>query len=321
MTPKISIIIPVYKAEKFLHRCLDSLLMQTYQDFEIILIDDGSPDKSGSICDEYAKNNPKIRAYHKKNGGVSTARNLGIKVAKGEWIGFVDSDDRVNKTFLESINISNETDIIHFGYQKELKSGKKIPCCRFNNQTITKELYFQKQYYSSSAWSSFFRRSFLNNHNILFNESVKYSEDREFVFRCVLLTQNKITLKNNTDYIYSYNDVSAIYSKRSYERCYDNLLVLVNIYEVIKTHNIILSKDIHLFLCNLQTTSFIRSFSVMCKDRNKYLNTAKEDLVKTYNQLSNIYFNTFQYNMFIKFPYIVIYYYKMRRMAINILNK
>ena len=88
----VSIIVPVYNTEKFLHRCIDSILAQTYTDFELLLIDDGSKDSSGTICDEYAAQDARVRVFHKENGGVSSARNLGLDNARGEWVTFVDSD-------------------------------------------------------------------------------------------------------------------------------------------------------------------------------------------------------------------------------------
>lgn len=87
--PKISVIVPVYNAEKYLHRCIDSILAQTFADFELLLIDDGSTDKSGEICDEYADKDARIRVFHKANGGVSSARNVGLDNALGEYICFV----------------------------------------------------------------------------------------------------------------------------------------------------------------------------------------------------------------------------------------
>lgn len=92
---EISIIVPVYKVEKYLKKCLDSILAQTFRDFELILVDDGSPDNSGRICDEYAKKDARVRVLHKDNGGLSSARNAGIEVAKGNYIGFIDSDDYI----------------------------------------------------------------------------------------------------------------------------------------------------------------------------------------------------------------------------------
>jgi len=94
-TPKISVIVPVYNVEKYLRECVDSVLAQTFSDFELILVDDGSPDNSGKICDEYASKDSRVRVFHKTNGGVSSARNLGVENARGEWIMFVDSDDMI----------------------------------------------------------------------------------------------------------------------------------------------------------------------------------------------------------------------------------
>ena len=99
--PLISVIIPVYNVEKYLRRCLDSILAQTYSNIEILLIDDGSTDQSGRICDEFAKLDSRVHVFHKGNGGVSTARNLGIDKAKGEYLTFVDSDDYVDSDYVE----------------------------------------------------------------------------------------------------------------------------------------------------------------------------------------------------------------------------
>lgn len=107
----ITIIVPVYKAEKLLNRCIDSILAQTNPDWELLLIDDGSPDGSGIICDEYARKDARIKVFHKPNGGVSSARNVGLDNAKGEWITFIDADDYVDSTFCE-FKDTDDCDII-----------------------------------------------------------------------------------------------------------------------------------------------------------------------------------------------------------------
>ncbi len=99
--PLISVIVPVYKVEPYLRRCLDSIVNQTYQNLEIVLVDDGSPDNCGAICDEYAARDERIRVIHKENGGVSTARNAGLAAATGDWIGWVDSDDWIEPDMYE----------------------------------------------------------------------------------------------------------------------------------------------------------------------------------------------------------------------------
>ena len=102
-SPKISVIVPVYKVEKYLPECIESVLAQTFTDFELILVDDGSPDNSGAICDDYAARDPRIRVFHKQNGGVSSARNLGLDHARADWVAFVDADDAVDEKYLEHL--------------------------------------------------------------------------------------------------------------------------------------------------------------------------------------------------------------------------
>ena len=101
--PKISVIVPVYKVEPYLHKCLDSIVNQTYRNLEIILVDDGSPDGCPAICDEYARRDPRVRVIHQENGGVSAARNAGLDAATGDWIGWVDPDDWIEADMYESL--------------------------------------------------------------------------------------------------------------------------------------------------------------------------------------------------------------------------
>ncbi|GMO37902.1 MAG: hypothetical protein Ta2B_17610 [Termitinemataceae bacterium] len=115
--PVISVIIPVYNVEHYLRRCLDSVLAQTFTDFECILIDDGSPDKSPAICDEYAKKDSRFVVIHQANAGVSAARNAGLDIAQGEWITFVDSDDWI------------EPDMLRVLYQNAVKHQSDVSVC------------------------------------------------------------------------------------------------------------------------------------------------------------------------------------------------
>ena len=119
---RISVIVPVYNVEKYLSRCVDSILNQTFTDFECILVDDGSPDNCGKICDEYAKKDKRVKVIHKQNGGLSDARNTGLDIAGGEYIYFLDSDDYVEYNLLEKLNdticVCN-AEMIVFGYKVE----------------------------------------------------------------------------------------------------------------------------------------------------------------------------------------------------------
>lgn len=114
MRPIISIIVPVYNTEKYLDKCIQSVLAQTYTNWELLLIDDGSTDSSGAICDKYAAEDNRIRVFHKENGGVSSARNLGLDNAQGEWISFVDADDWI------------ENSMLHDAYQKAMDENAEI---------------------------------------------------------------------------------------------------------------------------------------------------------------------------------------------------
>ena len=115
--PEISIIVPVYKVEKYLNECIDSILAQTFTDFEVILVDDGSPDNCPALCDAAAAKDSRIRVIHKPNGGVSTARNAGLDAVRGNWISFIDPDDSIDKTFLEKM------------YRAAVQSGAEVASC------------------------------------------------------------------------------------------------------------------------------------------------------------------------------------------------
>jgi Glycosyltransferases involved in cell wall biogenesis len=109
----ISVIVPIYNCENYINQCVDSILAQTCTNFELLLIDDGSSDNSGIICDEYAKKDARVKVFHKENGGVSSARNLGLHEAKGEWIAFVDADDWIKDTYLSDFRIGEKDVDIH----------------------------------------------------------------------------------------------------------------------------------------------------------------------------------------------------------------
>ncbi|MBR6533529.1 MAG: glycosyltransferase family 2 protein [Clostridia bacterium] len=121
INPLISIIVPIYKVESYLQKCVDSIINQTYENLEIILVNDGSPDNCGAICDEYAKSDNRIKVIHKENGGLSDARNAGLKIATGEWISFVDSDDWLETDAIEqmlNLGIDKDADLIIGGTRK-----------------------------------------------------------------------------------------------------------------------------------------------------------------------------------------------------------
>ena len=190
MTPKISVIIPVYNTEKYLHRCINSILTQTYTDFELLLIDDGSTDSSGTICDEYAAKDARVRVFHKENGGVSSARNLGLDNAQGEWITFVDSDDYIEENFLKSFDGNLDADLV-LGNMIEkgplgnllrnIPSGYHYPLKKALEGNLTK-LAFQ------SPWGKMFRGSLIKK--LRFDESMVTGEDHCFILKYVYIAKS-----------------------------------------------------------------------------------------------------------------------------------
>lgn len=212
--PKVSIIIPVYKAESYIHRCIDSILTQTFQDFELLLIDDGSPDKSGSICDNYAQNDNRIRVFHKKNGGVSSARQCGTDNASGEYIIHVDPDDWIEPHMLaELYNKAQEenADMVICDFYVDIKNKtilKKQEPSNLNHMTVLCELFQQLH---GSCCNKFVKSTCFNKFNIKFPLQLSYCEDL-FVNTCLLLNDIKISYlpKAFYHYVIGINDNSLV---------------------------------------------------------------------------------------------------------------
>lgn len=181
--PQLSVIVPVYNAEKTLRQCVDSILSQTYEDFELLLIDDGSKDSSPIICNEYEKKDSRVRVFYKENGGVSSARNLGLEFARGEWITFIDSDDYITIGFFDGL-IGVKEDIIFRGYAKFNHNGiidVRKPSDFLQKRNLTS---FINTYYNDTILrgpvSKFYRHNLLNG--LQFHTDMKIGEDACFLF-------------------------------------------------------------------------------------------------------------------------------------------
>ena len=209
---KYSVIIPVYNVEKYIDRCLKSIISQNYDDLEIIVIDNGSTDSSGSICDTYASEYSNISAYHIENHGVGSARNFGLAKAQGEFICFVDADDYlVGNLFSDVENqLDSEIDLLVFSYYNSLeknlsetaRSAKILPIegKKDRNQFIAlfTELFLSEMMYT--VWNKIYRREFLEGHRIMF-EQYELGEDVRFnlnVFECV----HTISFSQTCYYVY-----------------------------------------------------------------------------------------------------------------------
>lgn len=217
MQPLISVIVPVYKVERYLKRCVDSLLAQTYQNLEIILVDDGSPDTCGEICDCYAQQYNHVKVIHKSNGGLSDARNAGIAIAKGEYIGFVDSDDYVKPDMYEKLfNAAVKNDvrlsICSFfcvdseGKNTVFSSVHPISDGVFTAVELLPKIVQTNGWFFIVAWNKLYHKSLLNPR---FYPYGKFHED-EFVISQLLWKAQKIACISSKEYYYIYKRMDSI---------------------------------------------------------------------------------------------------------------
>lgn len=219
----ISIIVPVYNAEKTLNRCVDSILRQTFQNFELLLINDGSTDKSGIICDEYAKQDSRVRTFHKQNEGVSVARNLGIIKSIGKYITFIDSDDEIVKDYLAILykNVQ-ENDIVFFFSKWIYKDNSQLEILldNFNSNeqnVIEKEIALLMDNKTGHdllgfAWNKMFKLSIIKEHHLEFIENLSISEDEIFTLEyCMYVKQLKVIPFSL--YVYYISETGLTYKK------------------------------------------------------------------------------------------------------------
>ena len=205
----ISIIIPVYNVEQYLSRCVDSVINQTYKNLEIILVDDGSTDNSGKICDEYALKDNRIKVIHKKNGGVSSARNAGLDIAKGDYIGFVDSDDFIEHDmyeYLQNLIIEYDADISICSIEFIIKNKNIYKTLLKKDELLNTNEALKVFYTQLYIYNKLFNKCIMAD--LLFDTSVKIGEDMlfclEYLKRC-----NRIIYGKEVKYHYVNNVLSA----------------------------------------------------------------------------------------------------------------
>lgn len=216
--PLISVIVPIYKVERFLSQCIDSIINQTYKNLEIILVDDGSPDRCGTICDEYAIKDSRIKVIHKTNGGLSDARNIAITTCQGKYITFVDSDDYLESTCIEKLylaimNTSSDIAICNFYLKKESSNNlkiafrNKIDITLSNNDALKKLLY--QNNIETSAWGKLFKKELWETTRF---PKGKLFEDISTIYK-TFLDASRIAIISNPLYVYILRDDSIMGSK------------------------------------------------------------------------------------------------------------
>lgn len=226
--PCISVIVPVYKVEAYLSKCIDSILGQSFTDFELLLIDDGSPDNSGIICDQYAKKDERVKVFHKSNGGVSSARNHGLDNAKGVWIAFVDSDDYVGEDYLKGLYEMAKSDIDlviqNILYVKNERvnhsflnfSKQRLYTVNEFNQMVVEQHLDKCGYVTSKL----FKRKIIESKSIRFLSNVDFCEDYLFLICYLNSVCNKVNTSSVSNYFYIDRENSLVHHERTFLKNY-----------------------------------------------------------------------------------------------------
>ncbi len=292
--PKISVIVPVYNVEKYLEKCIDSLISQTLKDIEIILVDDGSLDNSGNICDEYAKKDKRIKVIHQKNKGLSGARNVGVENSVAEWYTFVDSDDYLLENGIETLNNAKEDDIDLICTRTVSASRYELNNYPYEDKKIyctTEELRYLKLMLldlkgnNNSSCGKLYSKKFTDKYNLFHNEKLRQgAEDLEFNFR-VFSKAKRIKILYDCFYKCGYNSTSIT---RSFNIENEYLKV-----ECFKTIKFSISNDdeemmgyfYNRLLCSIISSAISGFFNPNNKDKfkikkQKYIQFLKNDLIK-----------------------------------------
>ena len=232
MQKLISIIIPVYNVQYYIKKCLDSVISQTYKNLEIILVDDESPDECGKICDEYAEKDQRIKVIHKKNGGLSSARNAGLDICTGEYVTFIDSDDYINENYIEELNnmleknnvdisIANRYDVQD---DKIEKSGYYLGFEKMmNSKELLTEFFYDR--IPHEAWGKLYKKELFSSNK--YQEGVRIFEDLKFIYELLLNKDLKIYCDTNK-YLYYYRNRNDSLMKTNYDHHWKDEL---NFYE------------------------------------------------------------------------------------------
>lgn len=280
MQPTLSIIVPVYKVEKYLQECIDSILAQTFSNFELILVDDGSPDQSGAICDKYALKDNRVLAIHKPNGGVSSARNLGLEKARGEWVTFIDSDDFISPTYIEGLYApiakGEQLDLVHGGCTN-WKNGKPAGINQLYEDYIGDEpdIVFEK--FRGLTFSKLFRlenvKTWADGQGLRFDENMRIAEDMAFTLD-YLLTVKRYAFVSEVGYYYRIDNMTSATKQRKlpvYNQVKVNFEHLRgSIFKYIQTNNLTTSQTCkRMELLSLSLFNLIKSIYYIPKINKK----------------------------------------------------
>ena len=275
--PAISVIVAVYKAESYLQKCLDSLRAQTFQDFEVLLVDDGSPDHSGAICDEYAATDSRFRVFHKENGGVSSARQCGIDHARGEYTIHADPDDWVEPDMLAQLYAkakAEDADMVICDYYVDARGNSRRIVQRpsaLDHETVLRELFQQLH---GSCWNKLVKRACYSEYRVAFPLELSFCEDL-YVNAAFLCHDLRIAYLPQAFYHYVQDSNP---SSLTYSNNHKILLQKIELHRLLK--EILPNNDYNTVYPYLQASE-IWSF-ILCKDKYsaKQYHTLKRSLKK-----------------------------------------
>lgn len=215
---KVSIIMPVYNSQNYLRRAVDSIMEQAFEDFELIMINDGSSDKSGDICDAYKERYSNIRVVHKENGGICSARNAGLKIARGEYVGFCDNDDKFLPCLLKDNYVLAKCNNVDLMRYSKIKRVEREDGRIWETQSLLQDMFinkdeFYKHYQNirreDTVWTALYRREVIEKYNIRFDERIKYgTEDLNFNLRFLMHCQ-RIGFNSNPYYLWTQRDARS----------------------------------------------------------------------------------------------------------------
>lgn len=280
--PSVSIIVPVYNVEKYLPKCIESIMDQTFTDFELLLIDDGSPDNSGKICDEYGIRDSRIRVFHTANRGVSSARNLGIEQAQGKWVTFVDSDDWLDRKCLEiCANRFDEADVIRFSMSLIGENSDDIIIKHIKTDCNRKE-YIEALIAREAilgVCGGFYKMSLFRDYKIRF--SPEYTNGEDWLVQCKLILKSQnLMLLDQALYFYNRANDSSCTNVFKFAQHLSAIRVMNEIIRITEgvilntKHNKALSKGKCMLIYDFLASKIITNKKVQHEEMQMYRNEA-----------------------------------------------
>lgn len=288
---KLSIIIPVYNVEMYLQRCIESILSQSFQDYEILLVDDGSTDASGRICDSCALRDGRIKVIHQANQGVSAARNAGLKASRGEFVTFIDSDDEIRPMFLDNFSFDPGIDFeiqgFTINYTYDTSRNKAIAPERTRIASLY-EVYAESEYQKTSRgpYCKLFKNEIIRKHQLTFPAGISFGEDAIFVKQYLVNCRGLARSISAADYLYCHrgNQVSLTTRRHPARAIYDAAWLDFRLYEQLEEKLGKMPPHVDADYRHIRALEFYLSIATCAtearpfSEKKKFIGTAKEEM-------------------------------------------